>query len=165
MTGKSTNFSGCKLNYVSVCPVKCTDIYRIISALIRPVRYVIDYRQSVSLRCAECTHMVQPAQHLQCRMPNTIATEHVLNTQCTMCSPPLASLSTPALTVTAVSNYDASHSVLVFRPSERHTQSATIHLHCTQLTCQHFPSNNCLVQCLVKLAIVNLMFMSLLLQL
>jgi len=96
--------------------VKCTDIYRINSALIQPVRCVTDYRQSVSLCCAECTHTMQPAQHLQCRMTNTITTEHVLNTRCTMCFP---STCQSLNTVNAVSNSDAPH-------SDR--QNATCHL-------------------------------------
>jgi hypothetical protein len=68
-----------------VCSVKCTVIYRTNSVLINPVQCVTEYRLAVSLHSAECTHMMQPAQHLQCRMLNTKTTERILNTQCTMC--------------------------------------------------------------------------------
>ena len=134
-----------------------TDIYRIYSALIQPVRYVTDNRQSVSLYCAECTHMIKPTQHLQCRMKNTITTEHVLNTQCTMCFP---STCQSLNTVIAVSNSDAPH-------SDR--QNATCNLPPPICTAHNSPVSTSLptaVWCsaLLSLLLLHLMFISLLLQ-
>ena len=138
--------------------MKCTDIYRINSALIQPVRCVTDYRQSVSLFCAECTHTMQPVQHLQCRMTNTITTEHVLNTQCTMCFP---STCQSLNTFNAVSNSDAQH-------SDR--QNATCNLPPPICTAHNSPVSTSLptvVRCsaLLSRLLLHLIFILILLQL
>lgn len=65
--------------------VQCCVPMCINSELIQAVPCGTECRLSVSLHSAECTHMMQPAQHLQCRMPNTKTTKHVLNTQGVMC--------------------------------------------------------------------------------
>jgi len=62
-----------------------TNIYRINSALIKPVQCVTENRLAVALHIADAARTAQFMLDLQWRMPNTISTEHVLNIQCTMC--------------------------------------------------------------------------------
>ena len=149
-----------------VCPVKCTETCRIDSSLIQLARCVTECRVAVSLHCAKWTHMMQPAQHIQCRMPNTITTEHVLNTQCTICfRSTCQSLHTSSycqcclqwqtLTLsTPIQTVRTSHSICR-RPSTLHTT------HLSARPFQQFVS--CSV--LLSLLLINVIFMSLLLQL
>jgi hypothetical protein len=81
---KSTHFQGFKRNYSYLCSVKSTDIYGINSALIQPVQCVTEYRLTLARHSADAARTPQFMLELQCRMPNTISTKNVPNTQCTM---------------------------------------------------------------------------------